>query len=130
MVHRAVACQVQEVRVLKESGVSPHHPVQMKLEWSFQGLVARVQASPSTLPTPMVGCAREPRCWDSVQSASMNERWMQLMQCTEREILRGCDILGDEARAYMGRGSAPRWVIRKSCARKIVQSARMARDTR
>ena len=35
------------------------------------------------------------------------------MQCIEREILGGCDILGDEARAYMGWGSAPRWVIRK-----------------
>ena len=32
VIHRAVACQVQEVRVLEESGVSPHHPVQMKLK--------------------------------------------------------------------------------------------------
>ena len=80
VVHRAVACQVRELRVLEESGVSPHHPVQMKLKRSFQGLVARVQASPSTLPTPIVGCAREPRCWDFHQSASMDERWTQLMQ--------------------------------------------------
>ena len=42
VVHRAVACQIREVRVLEESGVSPHHPVQMKLKRSFQGLVTRV----------------------------------------------------------------------------------------
>ena len=130
VVHRAVACQVQEVRVLEESGVSPHHPVQMKLKWSFQGLVARVQASPSTLPTPIVGCARESRCWDILQSAIMDERWTQLMQCTEQEILGGCDILGDEARAYMGRGCAPRWVIRKVAPAKSYKRPRMARDTR
>ena len=35
VVHHAVACQVREVRVLEESGVSPHHPVQMKLKRSF-----------------------------------------------------------------------------------------------
>ena len=34
VVHHAVACQVREVRVLEESGVSPHHPVQMKLKRS------------------------------------------------------------------------------------------------
>ena len=99
-------------------------PVQMKLKRSFQGLVTRVQVTPSALLAPIVGCAREPHCWDSVQSASMDERWTQPMQCTEQEILGGCDILGDEARAYMGRGSAPRWVIRK------VDWPRMARDTR
>ena len=31
MVHYAVACQIWEVRVLEDSGISPHHPVQMKL---------------------------------------------------------------------------------------------------
>ena len=32
VVHRAVACQIFEVRVLEESGISPHHPVQVKLK--------------------------------------------------------------------------------------------------
>ena len=32
VVHRAVACQIPEVRVLEESGVSPHHLVQVKLK--------------------------------------------------------------------------------------------------
>ena len=113
VVHRALACQIREVRVLEDSGISPHLPVQMKLKRSFQELVARLQASPSTLPTLIVGCAREPRCWDIHRSASMAERWTQLMQCTEREILGGCGILGDEERAHMGRGGAPRLVIRK-----------------
>ena len=85
----------------------------MKLKRSFQGLVTRVQVVPSALPAPIVGCVREPRCWDFAQSTSMDERWRQLMQCTEREILGGCDIFGDEARAHMGRGLAPRWVIKK-----------------
>ena len=105
------------MRVLEEPGVSPHHPVQMKLKRSFQGLVTRVQVIPNALPAPIVGCAREPRCWDFAQSTSMDERWRQVMQCTEREFLGGCDILGDEARAHTGRGLTPRW-------------ARMARDTR
>ena len=130
VVHHAVACQVREVRVLEESGVSPHHPVQMKLKRSFQGLVARVQVTPSVLPAPIVGCVRESRCWNLAQPTNMDERWTQLMQCTEREILGGCDILGDEARAYMGRGLAPRWVIRKVAPAKSYNRPRMARDTR
>ena len=66
MVHHAVACQVREVRVLEESGVSPHRPVQMKLKRSFR-LVTRVQVTLSALPAPIVGCEREPRCWDFEQ---------------------------------------------------------------
>ena len=54
----------------------------------------------------------------------------QLMQCTEREILGGCDILGDEARAHMGRGLTPRWVIRKVAPAKSYNRPRMSRDTR
>ena len=50
--------------MLEESGISPHHPVQIKLKRSFQGLVTRVQATPSALPSPIIGCPREPRCWD------------------------------------------------------------------
>ena len=96
-----------------DSGISPHHLVQMKLKRSFQGLVTRVQATPRTLPPPIVGCAREPRCWNFEQSANIDERWTQLMQSKEQEILGGCDVLGDEARAHMCRGAAPRWVIRK-----------------
>ena len=130
MVHRAVACQIREVRVLEDSGISPHHPVQMKLKRSFQGLDTRVQATPRTLPPPIVGCARELRCWDFEQSANMDERWTQLMQSTEQELLGGCDVLGDEARAHMGRGAAPRWVIRKVAPAKSHNRPRMARDTR
>ena len=118
------------MRVLEESGVSPHHPVEMKLRRSFQGLVARVQVTPSALPSPIVGCVREPRYWNLAQPMSIDERWTQLMQCTEREILGGCDILGDEARAYKGRGLAPRWVIRKVAPAKSYSRPRMARDTR
>ena len=64
VVHRAVACQIREVRVLEESGISPHHPVCMRLKRSFQGLVTRVQAVPRSLPQPVMGCAREPWRWD------------------------------------------------------------------
>ena len=53
--------------------------------------------TPSALPAPIVGCVREPRCWNFAQSTNMGERWTQLMHCTEREILGGCNILGDEA---------------------------------
>ena len=102
----------------------------MKLKRSFQGLVARVQVTPSALPAPIVGCVREPRCWNFAQSTNLDERWTQLMQCTEREILGGCDILGDEARAFLGRGLAPRWVIRKVAPAKSCNRPRMARDTR
>ena len=131
VVHHAVACHVREVRVLEESGVSPHHRgVQMKLKRCFQGLVTRVQVTPSALTAPIVGCAREPRCWDFAQSTGMDESWKQLMQCTEREILGGCDILGDEARAHMGRGLTPRRVIKKVAPAKSYNRPRMARDTR
>ena len=64
VVHRAVACQIREVRVLEESGISSHHPVCMRLKRSFQGLVTRVQAVPRALPQPVMGCAREPWRWD------------------------------------------------------------------
>ena len=50
VVHRTVACQILEARVLEESGISPHHP------------------------PPVMGCAREPRCWESEQETSMDER--------------------------------------------------------
>ena len=46
VVHRAVACQILEVQVLEESGISPHDPVCMRLKHSFRGLVTRVQAVP------------------------------------------------------------------------------------
>ena len=52
VVHHAVACQIREVRVLEESGVSPHHPVHMKLKRSIQGLVTRVQVTPSPCQRP------------------------------------------------------------------------------
>ena len=94
VVHRAVACRIREVRVLEDSGISPHRPVQMKLKSSFKGLVARVQVTPRALPPPIVGRAREPRCWDIEQSTNMDERWARLMQSTEQEILGGCDVMG------------------------------------
>ena len=34
--------------MLEDSGISPHHPVQIKLKCSFQGLVTRVQADPES----------------------------------------------------------------------------------
>ena len=37
VVHGATARQILEVCVLEDSGVSPHHPVQMKLKRSFKG---------------------------------------------------------------------------------------------
>ena len=40
VVHRAVACQILEVRVLEESGISPHHRVQVKLKFSFARLIS------------------------------------------------------------------------------------------
>ena len=72
VVHHAVACQVREVRVLEESGVSPRRPVQMKLKRSFR-LVTRVQVTLSALPAPIVGCEREPRCWDFDQRAWISD---------------------------------------------------------
>ena len=110
VVHRAVACQIREVRVLEDSGISPHHPVQMKLKRSFQGLVTRVQATPRALPSPIVGCAREPHCWDFDQSASMDERWTQLLSKKSWEDAMFWEMM---RRAHMGRGVASRWVIRK-----------------
>ena len=119
VVHHAVACQVREVRVLEESGVSPHP----RAGRESAGDTERLASAHRRL------CARaallEPRSADE-----HDERWTQLMQCTEREILGGCDILGDEARAYMGRGLAPRWVIRKVAPAKSYNRPRMARDTR
>ena len=66
VVHHAVACQVREVRVLEESGVSPHHPVQMKLKRSFQGLVTRVQV----IPSAWTGTSLSRRTWKSVGGSS------------------------------------------------------------
>ena len=60
----------------------------------------------------------------------MDERWTQLMHSTEQEILGGCDVLGNEARAHMSRGAAPRWMIRKVAPAKSHNRPRMARDTR
>ena len=54
VVHGAIARQILEVCVLEDSGISPHHPVQMKLKHSFQGLLARVQATPRALPVLQV----------------------------------------------------------------------------
>ena len=48
----------------------------------------------------------------------------------EQEILGSCDVLGEEAQAYMDRGGAPRWVIRKVAPAKSYNKPRMARDTR
>ena len=114
--------------MLEDSGIRPHHPVQIKLKRSFQRTGREGAGDP--LPSPIVGCAREPRCWDFDQSARMDERWTQLMQSAEQEILGGCDVLGNEARARMGRGAAPRWVIRKVALAKSHNRPRMAKDTR
>ena len=101
------ACQIREVRVLEDSGIFPHHPVQMRLRRSFQGLVARVQATLRALPPPIKGCAREPGCWDIEESTNMDERWARLMHCTVQEIVGSCDIIGAVAQARMGRYDAP-----------------------
>ena len=122
VVHCAMACQIREVRVLEDSGISP--------EAFVPRTVTRVQVTPRALPSPIVGCAREPRCWDFDQSASMDERRKQLMQDTGQEILGGCDVLGKEVRAHMGRGAAPRWVIRKVEPAKSHNRPRMASNTR
>ena len=89
VVHRAVACQILEVRGLEESGISPHHPAQVKLKRSFEGLIARVQATPKALPPPIIGSGRKPRCWESEQEMSMDERWALHVRCAEQEILEG-----------------------------------------
>ena len=44
------------------------------------------------------------------------------MQCTEQEILGGCDVIGAEAQAYTGRGGAP-MVDQGSGAREVSQQA-------
>ena len=97
VVHRAAACQILEVGFLEELGISPHHPVEMKLK-KYKGLVASVQATARAVPPPIIGCAREPRCWDFERTTSMDERWARLMQCTEQEILECCAAIGAEAR--------------------------------
>ena len=130
VVHRAVACQIREVSVLEESGISPHHPVRMQLKRSFQGLVTRVQAVPRALPQPGVGCAREPWRWDIQRERSMDERWEWLMYCTECEILESADVVGVGARAHMGRGAFPRWVTRKVVPQKAHNRPKPAADTR
>ena len=130
VVHRAVACQIREVCVLEESGISPHHPVRMQLKRSFQGLVTRVQAVPRALPQPGVGCAREPWRWDTQRERSMDERWEWLMYCTECEILESADVVGVGARAHMGRGALPRWVTRKVVPQKAHNRPKPAADTR
>ena len=78
----------------------------MKLKRSLKGWSQRVQAIPRALPPPIVGCVREPRCWDFEQTTSMDERWTRLMQSTEQEILGSCNVMGAEAQARMGRGGA------------------------
>ena len=75
VVHHAVACQLREVRVLEESGVSPHHPVQMKLKKFLQRPGREGASDPESLAITHRGCAREPRCWDLKQSTSMDERY-------------------------------------------------------
>ena len=111
VVHRAVACQILEVRVPEESGVSPHHSVQMKLKRSYPR-IGHEGAGDSERPA--IGhrglCAR---------ASLLDERSTQLMQSSEHGILGGCDSLRDEARACTGRGSASRWVIRKVTLREL-----------
>ena len=92
--------------------------------------VARVQAAPKALPPPITACAREPRCGEPKQEASMNEPWAQLMRSTEQEILEGSDVVGAEAHRHMGRVAAPRWVTRKVALEKSRNRPRLAWDTR
>ena len=60
----------------------------------------------------------------------MAERWARFVQSTEQEILGRCDVIGAEAQRCAGRGSAPRWVIRKVARAKSRNRRRLARDTR
>ena len=121
--HRAVACKIREVRVLEDSGISPHHSVQMKLKRSFRGLVTRVQATPECCHQPIVGCAREPRCWDFDQSASMDERWTQLMQSTEQEILGGMWCPGRRGASSHGQRGRTSMGDQESCTCEVSQQA-------
>ena len=130
VVHRAVACQVLDVHVQEASGISPHHPVCMRLKRSFQGLVIRVQAVPRSLPLPVVGCAREPWRWELQRERNMDERWEWLIHCTECEIMESADIVGAGALGHMGRGASPRWVTRKVVPQKAHNRPKLAADTR
>ena len=130
MEHHAVACQILEVHVQEDSGISPHHPVRMRLKHSFRGLVTRVQAVPRALPQPVVSCAREPWRWEIQRERNMDEGWEWLMHCTEREILECADIVGAGALEHMGRGSSPRWVTKKVVPQKAHNRSKLAPDTR
>ena len=78
---------------------------------------ASVRCFDLTVPPPIVGCAREPRGWDFDQSASMDERWTQLMKSTEQEILGGCDVLGA-------------WAEEESCTCEVSQQAQDGRGNK
>ena len=111
-------CQIREMRVLEDSGISPHHPVQRRLKCSFQGLVTRVQATPRALPSPIV---------------------------VVRENLAAGTLISGRAWTNDGRSScralskkswedATSWETKheptKSCAREVSQRLRTARDAR
>ena len=103
--------------------------VQMNLKRSFGGLVTRVQATPRTLPPLIVGCAREPRCWDfeavgehgrtmDTAHATHRARNPGRMRCPER---RGASSHGQRGRASMG--------DQESCTCEITQEAQDRRRT-
>ena len=95
--------------MLEESGISPHHPVQVKLK-----LLA---------PTHR-GCTREPRLGAGARGE--HERAMaQPMRSTEQEILEGSDVVGAEAQRHMGRGRLATVGDQESGARESAQQAQV-----
>ena len=129
VVHRAVACQIREVRVLEESGVCFHHPIQFQAKTGHKGTSFPEQ--PCHRPSPRL-VVRENLTAGTVDFS--RRAWMndgtQLMLCTEREILGGRDILGDEARAYMGQEALLGGSSGKLRPQSRHNRPRIARDTR
>ena len=118
VVHRAVACQIREVRVL-EGGFRPQptSPGPDEAE-TFIPRVGRKGASdPESLAT-IIGCAREPRCWENG-----DEPWARLMQSTEQEILETVTLLGQRDVQKSGEWP-PRRMGRTSCKTSMTFTGR------
>ena len=119
VVHRATRCQILEVQVLEKSGISPHHPVRLRVKRSFQGLITWVLAVPRALPPPTVGCVREPWRWEIQRERNTDERWEWLMRCTELR----------QGTGTHGQGSSSQVGDQKGSAAEGAQHARAAQDT-
>ena len=109
---------VENVEVLLDAPVRPHHPVEITLGGSSFSKDFRQRVPRRSFPTaPLMGCSRRPVTYGFSWPAGskppdLREAWAEWIQHAEDALCAVFDIVGQEREQYVGRAKGMR-VIRR-----------------